>query len=173
MINTPAPLKSFKTVVVKLLQRTALTPYTSLKNSILTLLILFQSQVSQIRKERKTQQKENPNHSEQQQPSAPEVKHEKRDSLSFLSAKPAPVTPPKPQRKTSSQLLPPTVYLNIFLRTPSDLLPVLQQTGQNSIVNLASLRGNTEWSSVAEVGVSPAYQTDPGKSTQMSQECRQ
>ncbi|XP_072230512.1 LOW QUALITY PROTEIN: jhy protein homolog [Leuresthes tenuis] len=128
------------------------------------------SQVSQIGKEGKTQQKENPNDSEQLQPSAPEVKDEKRDSLSFVSAKPAPVTSLKPQRKTSSQLLPPTVYLNIFLRTPSDLLPVLQQTGQNSIVNLASLRGNTEWSSLADADVSPACQTDPGKSTQMSQE---
>ncbi|XP_075343511.1 jhy protein homolog [Odontesthes bonariensis] len=129
--------------------------------------------VSEIRKAKRTQQKENPDTSEQQQPFAPEVKDEKRDSLSFLSAKPAPVTSPKPQGMASSQHLPPTVHLNIFLSTPSELLPVLQQTGQNSIVNLASLCGNTEWSSVAEVGVSPAYQTDPGKSTQMSQECRQ
>ncbi|XP_040907199.1 jhy protein homolog [Toxotes jaculatrix] len=132
-----------------------------------------QLRVTHLSMKKKSQQKEYPNPSRQPQPPALAVEAEQGDCLSSPLARPAAVTQPKPQKTTSSQPLPPTIHLNISLSTSSHLLSLLQQKGQDAIIDLASLHGRPRWSPTSQVqlALSPAYQqTNPGKSFRMPQE---
>ncbi|XP_018548058.1 jhy protein homolog isoform X1 [Lates calcarifer] len=132
-----------------------------------------QLQVTQIKKGKKAQQKEYPNPFQQQQPPALMVNAERGDCLSSPLARQAAITQPKPQKMTSSQPLPPTIQLNISLNTPSHLLSLLQQKGQDAIINIVSPHGHPHWSPAYEVQLasSPGYQqTNPGKFSHVSQE---
>lgn len=112
------------------------------------MLILFIFQVSQISKGKKGEQKEYPNPFRKQQPPVPEIKTEHGDRLgSPLAEKPAVVT--------SLQPFSPAIHLNIHLNSPSHLLPLLQQTGQDAISNLAGLHGYSHWSPASEATLSP------------------
>ncbi|XP_040005529.1 jhy protein homolog isoform X3 [Xiphias gladius] len=126
---------------------------------------------TQISRGKKAQRKEYSKPSRQQQPTALAVKQ--GDCLGSPLARPAAVTQPKPQKITLSKPMPPTIHLNISLNTSSHLLSLLQQKGQDAIINLASLHGCPHWSPESEVqlALSPGYQqTNPGKSSHMSQE---
>ncbi|XP_034406345.1 jhy protein homolog isoform X2 [Cyclopterus lumpus] len=106
-----------------------------------------------------------------QQPPALEVKAEWGDCLSSTLAGPAAVTQPNPQKTTPSEPLRATIHVNINLNTSSHLLPLIQQRGQDEIINLASLHGCPHWrpASEDELALSPGcQQTNPGVSSQMS-----
>ncbi|XP_076606583.1 jhy protein homolog [Chaetodon auriga] len=123
--------------------------------------------VTQISKGKRSQQKEYSNPLQKQQPPALGVRAERGHCLSSPLERPAAVTQPKPQKATSSQPLPPTFHLNINLKASSHLLPLLQQKGQDSITDIASLH----WSPASQVefALSPGYgQTNTGKSSHMS-----
>ncbi|XP_028278054.1 jhy protein homolog [Parambassis ranga] len=104
--------------------------------------------VSQVSKGKKAEQKEYPNPSGKQQPPVPEIKTEHEDRLgSPLAGNPAVVT--------SLQPFSPAIHLNIHLNSPSHFLPLLQQTGQDAIINLAGLHGHRHWSPASEAALSP------------------
>ncbi|XP_045894813.1 jhy protein homolog isoform X2 [Micropterus dolomieu] len=129
-----------------------------------------QLRVTQISEGEKAQRKQYPNRP-QKQPPAPWVRAEQGDCLSSPLARPAAETHPKPLKTTSSQPLPPTILLNINLNTPSQLLPLLQQKGQDAIINSTSLHGWPHCSPVSDaaLALSPGYQqTKPGNSSQVS-----
>ncbi|KAK2828918.1 hypothetical protein Q5P01_019952 [Channa striata] len=110
-----------------------------------------QLQVTQIRKGKKAQRKEYPNPSQQQQPSDPEVRIVQGDNLSFPLVRPTTVTQPKAQKMTSSQPVPSGIHLNINRNTSSHLLSILQDTGQDALINLACHCSHTQLSHASEV----------------------
>ncbi|XP_056267864.1 jhy protein homolog isoform X2 [Pseudoliparis swirei] len=126
--------------------------------------------VTQISERKKAQRKEYHNPPQpRQQPPALGVKAEWGDCLSSPLPGPAAVTQPKPQKTTPSQPLRPTIHIN--LNTSSHLLPLIQQRGQDDIINLASLHGCPHWrpASEDELALSPgSQQTNPGMSSRMS-----
>ncbi|XP_039633054.1 jhy protein homolog isoform X3 [Perca fluviatilis] len=125
------------------------------------------NKVTQISEGKKAQQKENPNRPpQQQQTPALGVSAEWGGRLSSPLAKPAAAGQPNPHKTTSSQPLVPNIHLNINLN------PLIQQRGQEDILNLASLHACPNWSpaSQVELALSPGYQlTIPGRSSLMSQ----
>ncbi|XP_068577539.1 jhy protein homolog [Cebidichthys violaceus] len=131
-----------------------------------------QLRVTQISERKKALRKEYPIPPQpQQQPPAPGVKADWGDCLSSPLAGPAAVTQPNPQKTTPSQPLLPAIHLNINPNASSHLLPLIQQRGQNDIIDLASLHGCPHWSSASEdeLALSPGYQQiHPGMSSQMS-----
>ncbi|XP_068456837.1 jhy protein homolog [Clinocottus analis] len=131
-----------------------------------------QLRVTQISEKKKAQRKEyhNPRPPGQQHP-APGVKAEWGDCLSSPSARPAAVTQRNPPKTTPSQPLLPPIHLNINLNTSSHLLPLIQQRGQDDIINIASYHGCPHWrpASEDELTLSPeCQQADPGRSSQIS-----
>uniref|UniRef100_A0AAQ5YB17 Jhy protein homolog n=1 Tax=Amphiprion ocellaris TaxID=80972 RepID=A0AAQ5YB17_AMPOC len=131
--------------------------------------IPHQKKVAKISKGKKAQQKEYPNPSQQQQNPALRVEAEHGDCLHSQLAKSATVNQTKPQKTTSAQPLPSTVHLSIHLNTGSHLLPLLQQMGQNAIINLPSLHDHTYRSSASKGALSLAYrQTTLEKSSHVS-----
>ncbi|XP_042355557.1 jhy protein homolog [Plectropomus leopardus] len=125
------------------------------------------NKVTQISKGKKVRQKEHPSPSQQQQYPAGVVRAERGDCLSSPSETPAAISQPNPQKMTPSQPLVPAVHPNIQLNSLSQLLPFIQQRGQDDIINLASLHGYTDWSPVPEPepALSPGcQQMNPGKS---------
>ncbi|XP_032388945.1 jhy protein homolog isoform X2 [Etheostoma spectabile] len=125
-----------------------------------------QLRVTQISEGKKAQRKENPNRPpQQQQTPALGVSAESEDRLSSSLAKPAAAGQPNPQKTTSSQPL----VSNIHLNTSSTLLPLIQQRGQEDIINLACSDACPNWSPLSELALSPGYQlTIPGRSSQTS-----
>ncbi|XP_047462254.1 jhy protein homolog [Mugil cephalus] len=129
-----------------------------------------QVKVPQINKEKK----EIPKRSGKPQPPALGVKAEHEDSVISPIEQPDPRAQPKPRKTTSSQQSSPTIHLNIHLNTSSHLLPLLQQTGHDAIINLASLQGYTHWNSASEIALYPGYQqTQSERPTKMPQELEQ
>ncbi|KAK2879898.1 jhy protein homolog [Channa argus] len=129
------------------------------------------NKVTQNSSGKKAQRKEYPNPSQQQQPSAPEVRSVQGDYLSSPLVRPTAVTQPKVQKMTSSQPVPSTIHLNINLNTSSHVLSLLQHTGQDALMNLASLCGHPQLSYASEVQIAlpPKYQpTDLEKPSHMS-----
>uniref|UniRef100_A0A671U3B4 Junctional cadherin complex regulator n=1 Tax=Sparus aurata TaxID=8175 RepID=A0A671U3B4_SPAAU len=117
-----------------------------------------QLRVTQIGKGKKAQWKEYPNPPQQQQPPATGVSAEQRGSLSYPLARPTAGTQAKPQKMKSSQPLPHTVHLNINLSTSSHFLPLLQQRGQETVINVASLHG-PQFSPTTEIEIAQSHGT--------------
>ncbi|KAM8741638.1 jhy protein homolog isoform 1-T1 [Acanthopagrus schlegelii] len=116
-----------------------------------------QLRVTQIGKEKKVQWKEYPNPPQQQQPPAIGVSAEWRGSLSYPLARPIAGTQAKPQKMTSSQPLPHTVHLNINLSTSSHFLPLLQQRGQDTVINVASPHDAPQLSPTTEAEIALSH----------------
>ncbi|XP_051793502.1 jhy protein homolog isoform X1 [Acanthochromis polyacanthus] len=128
-----------------------------------------QLKVAKISKGKKAKQKEYSNPSQQQQNPSLRVEAEHGDCLHSQLAKSATVNQTEPQKTTSSQPLPSTVHLSIHLNTGSHLLPLLQQMGQNAIINLPSLHDHTYRTSASKSALSLAYkQTTVEKSNHVS-----
>ncbi|KAM3600907.1 uncharacterized protein V6R79_004421 [Siganus canaliculatus] len=123
--------------------------------------------VVRINKGKKAQHKGNPSRPQKEMLAASEVTADWRECLSSPLARPVAVAQPKLHEATLSQPLTPSFCLNTSLQ----LLPLIEQTGQNTVVNVAPLCDCPQWSFTSKVDLAferRCHQTKLAEYSQMS-----